>query len=113
LVKVRSGRLVTSNLTMEVEGENNRYVLNGMLLSNRVSGTYRALEGEEQGRWEGRRIRLLPPEANTPALVPLFEYRQEPEGRRVYSTNPGLETPTLKRSEQPVCLVWRTPPQVR
>ena len=113
LVKIRSGSLVTSNLTMEVEGENNRYVLTGTLLSNNVAGTYRAVEGEEQGRWEGRRIRLLPPEAATPALVPLFEYRQEPEGQPVYSTDPGLETPTFKRSEHPVCLVWRTPSHVR
>ncbi len=109
LVKIRSGNLLATNLALEVEGENNRYRLSGHLLSNYVTGTYQAVEGEEQGRWQGQRTHLLPPEANPTALVPLYEYRQAPEDRVLYSTDPGLTTPGLTRTEQPVCLVWRNP----
>ena len=53
---------------------------------------------------------VLPAEAANPpaATVPLFEYAAE-DGRRIYSTDPGLKLPEFERRDQPLCRVWRSP----
>lgn len=59
----------------------------------------------------------LPPtpaatEKPSPALVPLYEYHDEPTGAHWFSTDPSGQTPTAKRSAQPVARVWRNPATV-
>lgn len=56
----------------------------------------------------------LPPvavnnEKVSPAIVPLYEYRDARSGARWYSVKPGDPTPNVTRSALPMCRVWRNP----
>jgi hypothetical protein len=46
------------------------------------------------------------------SLVFLYEYRNEQNQRRIYSTDPGIADKTLRRSESALCRVWRNPMSV-
>ena len=46
-----------------------------------------------------------------PAAVALYEY-QRANGQRIYSTNPELSDPDLKRETEPLCRVWKNPSSV-
>lgn len=48
-------------------------------------------------------------EKPSPAIVPLYEYRDEKTGQVQYSTATDLSTQTKKRSPKPLCRVWRNP----
>ncbi len=48
-------------------------------------------------------------QAKSPAVVPLYEYRDASRGSRLYCTNPNLKDTALKRSAEPLCRVWRNP----
>ena len=43
------------------------------------------------------------------ALIPLFEYRDRTNGRKVYSTETELQDPDMVRSPEPLCRVWPNP----
>ena len=45
---------------------------------------------------------------HTAMVTPLFEYTN-PEGRRIYSTDSGLEKSGYQRTEKPLCRVWKNP----
>jgi hypothetical protein len=49
------------------------------------------------------------PGAESPAVVPLYEYRHNRLNTRVYSTRPHLDDEALVRAAQPLCRVWRSP----
>ena len=53
-----------------------------------------------------------PPENGSPAVVPLYEYRNVQNNRRCYSTNPVLADKSLQRSAEPICRVWTNPMSV-
>ncbi|RYX82727.1 hypothetical protein EON83_18080 [bacterium] len=50
-----------------------------------------------------------PDEKSTPSVRPLYAYRDENTGRWRYSTDATRTSATEKRSEQPLCRVWRNP----
>jgi hypothetical protein len=47
-------------------------------------------------------------EDDSSAILPLYEY-ERPDGQRIYSTNAELGKGQLRRTEAPVCRVWRNP----
>jgi hypothetical protein len=49
-----------------------------------------------------------PLEGRSSAEVSLYEYTRE-DGPRIYSTNPELKEPGLKRTLEPLCRVWKNP----
>ncbi len=50
-------------------------------------------------------------EFQPPSAVALYEYQRE-NGQRIYSTNPELSDPNLKRETEPLCCVWKNPSSV-
>jgi hypothetical protein len=60
---------------------------------------------------EGALFYALPADAKEPpgTTVPLYEYRQDGAGRRIYATAADLKQPGYRRAERPLCRVWRSP----
>ena len=48
-----------------------------------------------------------------PTTTPLYEFVRESDGRRAYTTDPAWSKPGFRRSERPVCFVWKNPMTVR
>ena len=44
---------------------------------------------------------------NLPSIFPLYEYRLDGQGARLYSTEAALKERTWKRAPNPLCRVWR------
>ncbi|MDF2440364.1 MAG: hypothetical protein JWN98_1348 [Abditibacteriota bacterium] len=51
-------------------------------------------------------------EATSPAIMPLYEYRDRRSGARWYSVDAALQTANATRSALPLCRVWRNPSTV-
>lgn len=48
-------------------------------------------------------------ETISPAVVPLYEYRDGRSGKRWYSVDATTQAPNVTRSTLPICRVWRNP----
>jgi hypothetical protein len=48
-----------------------------------------------------------------PTTTPLYEFVRDRDGRRAYTTDAAWSKPGFRRSERPVCLVWKNPMTVR
>ncbi len=46
-------------------------------------------------------------EAEAAHTTPLYEFIHEQSGRRIYSTTPTIEQPGFRRTDKPVCRVWK------
>ena len=44
-----------------------------------------------------------------PTTTPLYEFVRESDGRRAYTTDPAWSKQGFRRTERPVCLVWKNP----
>ena len=69
------------------------------------------MDGDQRGTWSGDWKAPSLNGDNSPAVVALYEYRGA-GGQLVYSTDPQLSNAALKRSEAPVCRVWKNPQTV-
>lgn len=76
------------------------------ILDGKMNGRGVASGTKESFDWEGERIDLIWKLAASAAVVPMYEYQKE-NGDYYYSTDPGLQE--MKRSEKPICRVWRNP----
>jgi hypothetical protein len=81
-----------------------------------LPGTMPIMSGEEglspgKPGQPGALFHGLPAETRTPpaASTPLYEYRSADASRRAYSIVADLALPGYRRSEQPICLVWKRP----
>lgn len=110
-VELRQGRFTDPTLELEVLDGANRYLVRATVGEGTFHGTYQQTGAEENeaGTVEASRIHLVPLEAATPALVLLYEYRSKADGAWVYSTEAALAEPSLERTPEPVCRVWRNP----
>ncbi len=109
---ITGGAFRNRKLQVNVKLDADNYLLTGTLKQGKLSGEYEQVNGEEKGTWEGERTDFLWKQEHSPAIVPLYEYRRGKEGSRIYSTNPNLKDPTLERSAEPICRVWRNPMSV-
>ncbi|MHC4435769.1 MAG: hypothetical protein ACYS3S_00300 [Planctomycetota bacterium] len=50
------------------------------------------------------------PESENSCIAALYEYYNTKTKRRIYSTNPARQKKGWKRSENPLCRVWKAPP---
>jgi len=82
------------------------YIITASILKGKMIGNVVNVETGETGHWEGERIDFLWKLSVSKAVVPLIEY-QNKDGQYYYSTDSGLHK--MKRSEKPICHVWRNP----
>ncbi len=82
------------------------YIITGSILEGKMNGNVLEVGTEETFHWEGERIDFLWRQSMSSAVVPLYEYQNE-DGEYYYSTDPELLN--MKRSEKPICNVWRNP----
>jgi hypothetical protein len=61
---------------------------------------------------ERAKSKPVPSEEDSRMVVPLYEYQDAGDGRRIYSTNPSLADKAFRRSAEPICRVWRNPMSV-
>ena len=85
------------------------FTINGALKDGRLYGDFMKQDSTSRGVWSGQRVTLPPDRAVSSAVVPLYEYRDKNTGLRFYSVDPGLDPNTSKRSEDPICRVWKNP----
>ena len=52
------------------------------------------------------------PTDENPCIVLLYDYRHASTGRHLYSTKPALSEKGWIRTENPLCRVWKAPPEV-
>jgi len=82
------------------------YIITASILEGIMNGNVVQIGSEEITPIKGERIDLLWKLSMKKAVVPLYEYQNE-DGEYYYSTNSGLQK--MKRSEKPICHVWRNP----
>ncbi len=109
---IPKGRFKEGKLELTVKEDDTTYSLTGSLKQGRLAGEWRQIKSDESGTWEGERTESIGQQFYSPAVVPLYEYRDVERGSQVYSTDSKLRDNTLKRSAEPVCRVWRNPMSV-
>ena len=82
------------------------YIITASMLEGKMNGNIVEVGTEEILHWEGERIDFLWKHPVSQAVVPLYEYQNE-DGEYYYSTD--SELPKMKRSQNPICHVWRNP----
>jgi hypothetical protein len=67
--------------------------------------------GESKGRQSALLFHVLPADSENPPVTTtsLYEFVHESGGKRAYSTDGNWTSPGYKRSEKPICRVWRNP----
>lgn len=98
----RDGKL---DLQIQVYG----FTIDGGLKDGRLLGDFMKHDSTARGTWGGQRVKLPPDRAVSSAVVSLYEYRDKNTGLWFYSVDSELGTDILKRSEKPICRVWKNP----
>lgn len=112
---ITKGTYKSAKLDLEVRVDEDSYSLTGVLTQGKLKGTWKRMQrpqgvlSDEKGAWEGERVDLPREQGTSPAVVPLYEYRDASRGTRSYSTHASLRGPLLKRSSEPICRVWQNP----
>ena len=108
---LKAVKVTVSNrrLRLDLDFFGGRYRLEADLNSRGMHGRWRSEETGEAGTWDGVRVDLIGLQLRSPALVPLFEYRFSDSRPPIYSTHPDLAAAGARRSERPLCRVWRNP----
>ena len=91
-------------LNVKDPSDEGNYIITASVLEGKMNGNVVVVGTEETLHWEGERIDFFWKQSVSPAVVPLYEYRNE-DGEFHYSTDSGLTI--MKRSEKPICNVWR------
>jgi hypothetical protein len=81
--------------------------LTAALINGVLTGEWKQTGGGEFGTWTAKLVEPPAGADDISAVVPLYEYEQ-PDGTRVYSTDPALSE-NHKRAAKPLCRVWRNP----
>lgn len=90
--------------------EKQTYIFTVHMDSYKLSGRYEVVGTRESGVLTGEKQKNIFSELfSSPATVPLYEYIAR-TGEYCYSTADSL--PDMRRSEKPVCRVWRNPSSV-
>jgi len=93
-------------LNVKDPSDEGNYIITAYVLEGKMNGNFVVVGTEETLHWEGERIDFFWKQSVSPAVVPLYEYRNE-DGEFHYSTDSGLTI--MKRSEKPICHIWRNP----
>jgi hypothetical protein len=103
------GTFRNGDLRLVLKAGDGSYAVTGQQKEDKINGTWQSqTEAAEQGTLRCERSPVVrPPES--PAIVPLCEYRNVRDGSYFYSTDSSLPDSQLKRSAQPLCRLWRNP----
>ena len=84
---------------------------NGMIPIFQTAPGQLATKASAQGKPLFYALPVMPAkdEKPSPAVVPLYEYRDEKTGQLRYSTSTSSSSQTEKRAAQPLCRVWHNP----
>lgn len=102
------GTFKNDQLRLILRAPEEAYDLDGGLKQGKLQGTWQIQRTTDHGTWSCERA-LSPRQAESPAIVPLYEYTNTADGSQIYSIAPDLHGETLKRSAEPFCRVWRNP----
>ncbi len=83
--------------------------ITGALKDGRLFGDFMKDDSTMGGIWTGQRVKLPHERLVSSAIVPLYEYLDKTTGLRFYSVGPGFGSDSVKRSEKPLCRVWKNP----
>jgi hypothetical protein len=86
--------------------ENKSYLVKALLTAGNLRGVYREINGEDKGIFTGKQAHTAQQLMNSPMLVPLYEFV---DALGAFSYSIKSEQEGLKRTERPVCLVWKNP----
>lgn len=86
--------------------EKDEYIITATVLEGKMKGKLVGVTNKENLTWEGERIDYLWEQHKSPAVTPLYEFRNEDE-EYYYSISEKI--PGMKRSENPICNVWKNP----
>ena len=103
------GHFTGTHLTLDVLADGHTHRVTAALADGALSGAWERDDRKKSGTWTGQWQDPTPPEFNSPAVVPLYEYRHEAGDRVRYSTDPAASFVGFVRAEQPLCRVWRSP----
>lgn len=103
------GTFRNGDLRLALKTDDGSYAVTGEQKADKISGTWQSqTDTTLHGTLQCQRSPLKPP-AESPAIVPLYEYVNVSDGSCLYSTDPNLTDKQLRRSAQPLCRVWRNP----
>ncbi len=82
------------------------YILKVQIKNGKLNGKYEGVENNISGIVTGKRMDLFWKLYTSPTVIPVYEYQND-NGEFHYSTDSGLTL--MKRSEKPICHIWRNP----
>lgn len=97
------------SLQLQFESDGTPYQVTGRLEQGRLKGEWQKLKDSERGSWEARRSGPAGPLPLSPAVVPLYEYREATPGRWLYAAEADWVAASRPHDAQPICRVWRNP----
>jgi len=110
-LKIEKGTFLNNQLELVIKDTSNleSFTITAFLKSENLNGEYNEIKGGNTGVFTGKRSGELWKQYLSPMLVPLYEFQDE-KGTYFYSVDSEKEG--MKRSEKPVCRVWKNPTSV-
>jgi hypothetical protein len=96
----------TIELFIEDTTDHHSYVIKARLTASSLNGEFKGINNNEKGIFTGKHDIPGLQQFTSPMVVPLYEFKDK-NGFYIYSIKSELEG--FKRSEKPVCLVWKNP----
>ncbi len=108
IFEFKKGSILNDSLELFIRdsAEKITYLFTVQISDGELNGKYKGVENNFSGLVTGKRTDLIWKLNASPAVILLYEYQNE-DGKYYYSTDSGL--PKMKRSEKPVCRVWKNP----
>ncbi len=100
------GTFLTNGLTLRVEYISEQYELTGRFASNRLSGSWKRVQGLEHGNWQAERTANPLTAWDNASVAPLYEWRRGASDV-TYTLGDAHPGPGWSRSAQPLCRVWK------
>lgn len=101
--------IIDRRLVLHLSFSGRQYRLNGEIKAGNLTGRWLCRETGESGTWDGKRSDFAGLQLKSPAVTPLFEYLGRKDQAPVYCTRPSAAIPGYRRTEKPICRVWRNP----
>lgn len=110
-LKIEKGSLLNNQLELFIKDTTNQetFTIKALLKYENLSGEFHESRNGNTGVFTGKRSGELLKQYLSPMLVPLYEF-QHKDGTYFYSVDSEKEG--MKRSEKPVCRVWKNPSSV-
>ncbi len=110
-LKIEKGSLLNNQLELLIKDTTKQgtFTVSALLENNNLYGEYHENKDGNTGVFSGKRSGELWKQYSSPMVIPLYEFQLE-DGTYFYSVDSEKEG--VKRSEKPVCRVWKNPSSV-